>query len=384
MRDFLVVAIVLGSVPLILVRPQVGIILWFWLAMMNPHREAWGYAREFRVALVVGCATLVAWLLSRERKLPPNLPIVYALAGFTFWLSLAALFAIHPDVSVPKWEEIMKVLLMTFVTMCIVQTRDRINQVVWTIVLSLGFYGVKGGIFSILTGGNYRVWGPENSFIGDNNSLGLALIMLLPLIQYLRVNNTAQWIRLGLMGGMGLSIIAILGTYSRGALIGLTMTLGFLLMKARYRALTFLVSGAVLGLTLVMLPSDWYVRMGTIENAEQDASVQGRFDAWTFAYKLALDHPFLGGGQAISGNDDALFRHYVPTAPAARAPHSIYFEVLGETGFVGLGFFLALLVISYLSARNIIRSTRGHPELAWAGSLAAMLQVSIVAYAITG
>jgi probable O-glycosylation ligase (exosortase A-associated) len=331
----------------------------------------------------VGSATLLAWLVSREPKLPPRLLVVFALAAFTLWTSIAALFAIHPEVAFPKWEEIIKILAMTFVTMCVVQSRERIHQLVWVIVVSIGFYGIKGGIFGIVTGGQYRVWGPEGTFIEDNNSLALALIVLLPLMQYLRVNTTINWVKLGLLGSMGLSIIAILASYSRGALVGITVMLGFLLLKTRRRAVTLLITVGVLVFGLAVLPDAWQARMGTIEHYEEDPSVRGRFDAWTFAYKLALDHPFVGGGQLI-GTDDQLFKHYAPTAEASRAAHSIYFEVLGETGFVGLGFFLLLLLASYLTARNIIRLTRDRPDLAWARSLAAMLQVSVVGYAITG
>jgi len=60
-RDFLVILIVLGSVPLTLVRPQIGVLMWFWLSLMNPHRMSWGYAQEFRVALVVGTATIIGF-----------------------------------------------------------------------------------------------------------------------------------------------------------------------------------------------------------------------------------------------------------------------------------------------------------------------------------
>src|SRR5438477_1392823 len=253
MRDFLVVMIVLGSVPLIIVRPQIGILMWFWLSMMNPHKWAWGYAQVFRVALVAGIATLLAWLISQEPKLPPRSSIVYTLAAFTFWVSLAALFAIHPEVAIPKWEEIIKILLMTFVTMCIVQSRERIEQLVWVVAVSIGIYGVKGGLFSIATGGHYKVWGPDDTFIADNNSLALALIVILPLLQHLRTTATIRWVKLGLLGSMGLTIISILGSYSRGAFLGLGVTLGFLVLRSRRALVTALVLVGVFAASLTCL-----------------------------------------------------------------------------------------------------------------------------------
>lgn len=383
MRDFLVVMIVLGSVPLILVRPYIGIVMWFWLSMMNPHKLAWGYAQQFRVALVVGGVTLFAWLVSRERKVPPNTSVTWSLALFTIWVSLAAMFAIHPEVAIPKWEEIVKILGMTFVTMCIVQSRERINWLVWVVALSIGIYGIKGGIFAIATGGSYRVYGPLGSFIEENNALALALIVVLPLFQYLRISAADKWVKFGLTGAMGLIVISILASYSRGALLGLALTLGALFLKSRRRFTTLVIVGSVLGAGLLMFPDVWFQRMQSIEHFQKDDSAMGRIDAWTFAYKLALDHPLVGGGQLV-GTDGALFKHYVPNSDSNRAAHSIYFEVLGETGFVGLGIFLTLMYSSFRAASNILKLTRDRPDLQWARSLAAMLQVSFVGYATTG
>jgi probable O-glycosylation ligase (exosortase A-associated) len=269
------------------------------------------------------------------------------------------------------------------VTICIVQSRERIQQLVWVIALSIGFYGIKGGIFSILTGGNYRIFGPEGTFIGDNNTLALALIVTLPLFQYLRTTTANWWVKLGLTTCIGLLILSILSSYSRGALLGIGVTLPFMLVKAKRRLIPLVIGGGAFAAGLLMAPAAWYERMDTLNDVNQDASVQGRFDAWQFAYRVALDHPLFGGGQHV-GDDEALFMHYVPTAEGARAAHSIYFEILGEDGFVGLGLFLILMASAFLTAFRIIRLTRDRPDLAWARSLAAMIQVSFVGYAVTG
>jgi putative inorganic carbon (HCO3(-)) transporter len=383
MRDFLVIVIVFGSIPFVLVRPHVGILMWFWLSLMNPHRLAWGYANAFRVALVVGAVTLGAWFVSKEPKRPPHSALLYALLAFIVWVSIATMFAIHPEISVPKWEEVAKILLMTVVTTCLVQSRERIDQLVWVIVASIGFYGVRGGVFTVLTGGNYHVWGPPDSFIEDNNQLALALIMLLPLMSYLRGTTGNRWVRLGLWATMGLTLIAILGTYSRGGFIALVATLGILWIKSRQRIVTGAVVLAVLGAALTVAPQQWYERMATISEFQQDQSAVSRIESWTFSYRLALDHPIFGGGMDIY-QDKAEFLRYVPDALTNRAVHSIYFQILCDVGFVGLAIYLIILALSFATARSIIRKTRDRPDLQWAGNLAAMIQVSIFGYALAG
>jgi probable O-glycosylation ligase (exosortase A-associated) len=382
MRDLLVLLTVIGSVPLTFVRPHIGILMWFWISLMNPHRLTWGYAYQFRVAMVVAVATIVAWLFSRNPKTPPGSPVIIALALFTLWVSITTIFALVPDDAFLRWQANIKMLGMTFVTTCLIQTKDRIRQLVWVIAISLGFYGIRGGIFSILTGGHNRVWGPEDSFIAENNALALAEIMTLPLLEYLRQTSTQRWLRLGLLGALGLTMISILGSYSRGALVGLLPTLFVLWLRTKHRAVTAIAVGAVLGGALAFMPSTWYERMSTIETYEKDSSAMGRIAAWHFALSLAADYPFGGGFDVV--HNDKIYYHYNPYADVSHNFHSIYFQAIGEQGWIGFILFVSLLITALTTGRWIIKHARGRPDLAWAGDLARMLQVSVLGYCISG
>lgn len=383
MRDLLLALIVFGSVPFSFVRPYIGILVWTWLSLMNPHRLTWGFAYHLRVAMIVGAVTLFAWLFSREPKRPPFTAITVLLALFTIWISLATVFAVKPDEAMVKYSQVIKILLMTFVAMCLLQERPRIQAMVWVIAMSIGFYGVRGGVFTAITAGNYRVFGPPDSFITDNNQLALAIVMVLPLIWYLYTTTAHRYLRLGLMAAGGLSMIAVLGTHSRGGFLALCVMLSFLWLKSRHKVVTLVGALAVLSVSFAFLPSKWFERMETIQTYDQDESVQGRFDAWTFAYRVAKERPLVGGGPSVF-YDQNYFLRLVPDAPRARNAHSIYFEVLGETGFVGLALFLMLGLSCLLTASSIIRRTRGHPDLDWASNLAKMIQVSLIGYATAG
>jgi hypothetical protein len=100
------------------------------------------------------------------------------------------------------------------------------------------------------------------------------------------------------------------------------------------------------------------------------------------AYNLALDRP-LGGGYWTFRPEAYLM--YLPEVGARRTDaHSIYFETLGEHGFIGLGLFLLLGIFSLLACGRIIRRTRDVPDLDWMNGLARMIQVSLVGYAVSG
>ena len=64
-----------------------------------------------------------------------------------------------------------------------------------------------------------------------------------------------------------------------------------------------------------------------------------------------------------------------------RAAHSIYFQALGEHGYVGLGLYLLLGFLTWRSGAWIIRNTKNLKEYEWASSLASMIQVSMVGFA---
>jgi probable O-glycosylation ligase (exosortase A-associated) len=383
MRDLLVALLVFGSVPFTLVQPFIGVLVFTWLSLMNPHRMTWGFAYSLRVALVIGAATVFAWLFSREPKRPPFSAPVVLLALFTVWISICTAFAINADAAFAKWNQVIKILGMTFVTMCMMKDRDRIQLMVWTIAVSLGFYGFRGGIFSILTGGNYRVWGPPDTFIEDNNQLALALIMVLPLMWYLFINATQRWVRMGMLAAVGCTLIAVVGTYSRGGALALGVMLGYLWLKSPYKAVTFVVGAVVLAVILLNLPEHWYARMNTISDFETDPSALARFHSWTFAWRLALERPITGGGFSVF-YEAALYERLVPDSTTFFNAHSIYFEMLGESGFVGLGLFLLLGIASMLTAGSVVRRTKDRADLRWARNLAAMTQVSLLGYASAG
>lgn len=370
MRDLLVTLLIIGSVPAIFFQPYVGVLVWSWIGYMNPHRLSWGFATDFPFSLIVALATLVALLFSREPKRIPWTRETIVLLLFVLWMLVTTFFALHQELAWLEMDKVAKIQLMTFVTMMLMYTQHRLNMLVWVIVLSLGFFGVKGGIFTILSGGGDRVMGPPGTFIGGNNEIGLALLMTIPLMRYLQLQVAKRWQWWLLTATMFCTVVAVLGTNSRGALVGLVAMSVFLFFKSRKKALVLVVLAIMIPLGLSVMPQSWYERMETIQTYDQDASMQGRFEAWRFAYETALKHPVVGGGYFVFyGQTDA---------------HSIYFEVLGEHGFVGLSLFLLLMFLTWRSGSWIRKNASDDPGLRWASDLASMLHVSMIGYAVSG
>lgn len=382
MRDLIITLIVFGAIPFILARPHIGIMVWSWLGYMNPHRLAWGFAYNFPFVQVSAICTLISLFLNKEPKRFPWTTTTSLWVIWVGWMAFTTLFAQVPESAMGELERSMKIQLMILVTYLVIRNRYQLNMLVWTIVVSLGFFGTKGGAFTLATGGSYTVWGPPGSFIEGNNELALALLMIVPLMRYLQLEVKNKWIQRGMITVQVLTMFSIVGSYSRGAFLGAS-AMGFMLwLKSRNKLL--IGAGIILCVTLVanFMPQQWFDRMNTIETYDEDASAMGRINAWWFAYNLAKAHPIVGGGYQAFTPD--LFLEYAPIPNDFHDAHSIYFEVLGEQGFIGLLIFLALHISVFLTGSWILRNTKHIESLRWANSLAAMLQVSLVGYAVGG
>lgn len=333
---------------------------------------------HFPYAFIVAICIFIGLINAKdEPKRIPWTPETIVLLLFIIWMFITTVFSLYPWVAWPQWDKVWRIQLMTYVTLMLMYTPYRLNLLMWVIALSLGFYGVKGGIFVLQTGGAYLVKGPDKSFIAGNNEIGLALIMTIPLLRYLQLTldtfwkrRGKFWIRQGLTAAIVLTFIAIIGTHSRGALVGVAAMIVFFLLKTRKRFMPLLIIGALAYSVPMIMPQKWFDRMDTIETHE-DYSAQERLRAWGNAIDLASQR-FLGGG------------FHALIYWGGRDAHSIYFEVLGEHGFVGLGLFLLLALLTWRSGSWIIRRSKRIPELKWASDLAAMIQVSMVGYAAAG
>jgi probable O-glycosylation ligase (exosortase A-associated) len=383
MRDIALALFIFGMLPYILMRPYVGLLIWSWLGYMNPHRLCFGFAVSFPWVQLVAIVTFASWLFSKESKRIPWSAISVLLVVFLLWTGLTTFHAVVPDSAWATWQEFAKVLVMVFVTLILVNNRERMHWLVWMIVVSLGFYGVKGGLFTILKGGVNHVLGPPNSFIADNNALALALCMTLPLMRYLQLHSSWKFVRLGLALGMLLTGVAILGTYSRGGLIGLAIVAGALFLKSRRRLAVVLVIIAVGTIAYHFMPPEWTARMETLQQAKETSSGESRIQSWQFSANVAIHHPLLGGGFNVY-ESTSMWERYGPENAIPRAVHSIYFRVLGEQAFPGLALFLALLFVSWRNCSRVRKRTRDMHDMRWAFDMASMLQVSLVAFMAAG
>ncbi len=382
MRGLFLFVLAAPWIAFALFKPHVGVLIWNWFSHMNPHLEVGGWVRTFPfLDFAAGC-TIIGIILGRDKKSFPSHPIMLALILYFIWVLFTTIAAFNVDLAIPKLTHFLKVLLFAFVAIIVMQSPMRLKAFVWIMALSLAYVAVKGGLFTILTGGGARVQG-AGGMIEDNNQLAMALSMFLPVAYWHFQHPPHPLLKWPMLGATALVAISILGTQSRGGFVAFAAVMAMTLLKSNkkfvYIALVVpLVIGAV-----TFMPDSWKNRIQSTENATEDDSFVGRVSMWKFSTNLAGDNILEGGGFDVFYDDKAR-ELYMPSGFKPRAPHSIYFEVLAEHGYVGLILFLSILFTGWYSAGSAAKRFRPYDQTKWLSDLCAAIQLSLVGYAVGG
>lgn len=391
MRDIILVTAVLICAAHALRRPAFGILAFVCFSTLNPHSYTWGFARELPFAMIMALATIIGYVVWNEPRRFPKQREFYVLLVLWLIFFLSCFSAIQPDDAWTQFEQVSKILLMVFLSMSLINTRRRFHLLFRIIALSIGFYGLKSGLWFISTGGGQQVFGPELSFLASNNAIGLAMAMNAPLLFYLAKVEKNQWLRRLMWAMLVFSYASVIGTFSRGAWVGLAAATALFVLKSKYRV-PLMAGGLALSIMALPLivayaPERVTNRFEDLVNYESESSAQSRFWNWTVATKVALGNPITGGG--FDYYSIQVYEEYYPEF-LERWPgklwscHSAWFTVMSEHGFPALFLWIFMLISSMLSLRRLRNYGRESPDREWLCHYSNMLSVSLVVYMVVG
>lgn len=391
MRDALLVAVTGVLILGIFKNPVWGAYLWAWFSLMNPHRLTYGFAFTLPFAQAIAAVTLLVWMLTRDKRALPASPLTALWVILFVWMTLTSFFALNQQALVlERWIFVAKIQLMLLVTLMVVHEPRHLKTLVIIVTLSVAYYGIKGGVFTVLKGGAERVWGPQGTLLEGNNELAVGLTMLVPYLYWMRHIAENKWLKRLLMLFLLLCVFSILGSQSRGALLAILSMALFLGLKSGKPVRMTLLLGVALVIAIAFMPDSWTNRMDTIGSYKEDSSAMSRIWTWTTLWNVAVDRPIVGAG--FRADTLTVFNAYAPRGDqwkifegSVYVAHSIYFQMLGEHGFVGLALFLGMWAALWLRARAIIKACAGLPDLeGWLPMLMKMTQVSLIGYLAGG
>jgi len=394
MRDFLLLVMICASLPVCFFQPFFGILMWTWIAYFNPHRFTFNYMYDFPVAAVVAVPTIAGLVFSRKFNRPFFVRENVLLVLLWIWFYIVYLnakaepfFAGHMADAHYELVRVSKILLMTFIMMLIVTSEQRLRWLFLVTAFSFGALAIKGAIFGIATGGEYRVFGPPDTFLAENNAFGLALNMSLPIFYFLGRVEKRTLLRRALNVCFGAALLCVILTYSRGGFLGLIAVLSYLAWRSKYRVMGAIFLAASAFVVISFAPPQWLERMGTLRKEGVDMSAQQRLVSWGTTWNFAHDYPLMGGS-FYTLPDVAVFQKYqtrpLPGGFLSSGPHSIYFQVLGEQGFIGFAIYFGIVISCLLTLWRLKRSTHDFPHLQWISVYADIIFVSILGFLVSG
>jgi len=100
-------------------HPSVGVLLWTWISVMNPHKLAWGFAMNMPFAAIAAGVTLIGLFVTRDKIVVPKDRVAIVLVVFVAFTALTTLTAIDRADSLTQLNKVFKIQLMTLVAMAV-------------------------------------------------------------------------------------------------------------------------------------------------------------------------------------------------------------------------------------------------------------------------
>lgn len=400
MRDLMVLGMMVVLVPMSLRNGYIAYLLWGWAGLASVTSYLYGFMAGFQYSLAFSLIALTLFLFRND---PRNRPFernrtttLYAFFAIQVVMSASFAYNGHPR----NWEiatNVLKTLVFCTLMPMLVTSRLRVHALVLLMAVATGYHGLVDGLKYINSGGRHFAAGIQK--YGDNNHFAIALVMAIPLLVYCFRYAANRVVRLGFAVATPLVVLAVIATQSRGGFMCLLAVGIWFALTSRHKFAGLFGIAFCAFLVIQLAPEQWTERMNTIGAAGEDYSMMGRIGAWRISSAIALAHPLLGGGlhSVEIGPVWNMFRDapnllwFVSNLDldglpgGGRAAHSIYFETMGDLGFVGLFIFVAILFNAFITAREVVAMAKlGGSKFNWAGDLAHMLSISVIAFAIGG
>lgn len=390
MREYLLMALVALSIPLVLKRPIWALAIYLGANVVRPEMFFWGgsggsYFFIVYAVLIIVTAFAGGYLRNAGRiKNREFLLMVWLFVA----VIVSTLFAQYPTF----WGDYFVVEMLKGFIICAfiyLMVNDFIElRMLQNVLLGcfafLGLWGIDQHFR-----GNERLEGLGGMAWGDSNGVASAFVLFLPVALakvFTSKNRKEHWVSVGIVSVM---VVLIVCTKSRAGLLGLVTSVvayGYYSRNIRKMIMVCLL------MTVVAIPfaTQAYIeRMKTLESDESlDPSAHSRLILWQAGLMVFADNPLIGTGfltypeakmkyeNRFEELDDE-FRGWVFRTEEKKVTHNTYIQMMSDCGLFGAIPFI-LLVFSGLSAGFLARQLLlGFPDkreqLTWLCGLSAGL-----------
>ena len=380
MMSYIVVLLCLVILPFALIYPLVGLLSFIWLDFCAPQALFPGPGSDVRLSIMFTVAAMVGYLLFERPKYKSATFLTPLIFCFLIWATVTTAFAQLPDFAWFKWERFAKTQLVVLLLMIMIDSRERFELVLWTIIGALCPWIVRGFLVTLLSGGGAdSVGGGAGTTFSDRNFMALVTLSSIPCALFLAKHRLlfkdVKLVTTGLHILVAFSAIMVIGSQSRGGFLAALGLISYLGLASGRFFRSMIGVAIVAGIALFFAPEAWFDRMKTISvNEGAEGQLNIRIRAWLYGLNIAQEFPIFGGGFGI-------YRlNFVPeTEYGYVESHSIYFEVLGEHGFVGLTLLLIIILSTWTKLVLLRRTLSVEP---WALAVATLGKACLITVCI--
>ncbi len=312
--------------------------------------------------LAIGTLTVLGAQVATQRIQIVWTPELKLFAIFFAMVTFGCFVASGRDVAFGYWTDtFVKIAIMVFAIASLARRpRDfalasRAFVISGMLIASVAIYNHAHGLEEV-EGTRVTVGRSTGSVLGDPNDLSLVLLFPLSFAVSLLLTTRTPFLGrvLGLLG-IGTIAVAILDTQSRGGLLGM-MAVFAVFGAQRIKSKALLISIGVVGLMGLFALAGISGRSsgGAAEAGVVDESSEGRLRAWGAAWRMALARPLTGVGLNCYVSNYYYYQDW--WEGFAKAVHSTWFAALAETGFLGFGVFITMVVRTVRSAARSVKA----------------------------
>lgn len=378
--------------------PVAAALVYVWIDIVKPQSLAYSIINGMPLAMIAGVLALISHVISPDRKKIFGGPVIMLLLVFLAWITITTANANPGLNSWQKWDWVSKIVIFSVFLTFVIRSRVHIEAFLLTLIFSVETISFSGGVKAALGGGGYGVlalMGDANQGLAESSTFAAVCVMLFPIMHYLYHNSIIfpgeRVFKAAIIGMAIINVFSIIGTGARTGLIAGAFLLLLYFLRSKYK-LRMGIAMLVVGLGLLQLDlsgTAWGSRMSSIGTYQHDSSASGRIAVWQWTTGFAMEHPMGGGFDAfrlnnIAGVDESGIQYYEGPGLRGKAFHNVFFEVLGEQGFIGIAIYLALIALTFLHLRQIRHYCRTRAPLLWCHDLATKLGDAFAALLIGG
>jgi O-antigen ligase len=315
--------------------------------------------RGASIVKLIGLILALAWLanLATQPDAKKDFLRVYprisgALLMFLAWNGLSFAWSEHPAAAFDALSRLGLNAILFLIVFTAVRSERDVLRVFWAFIIGASLATIVG----VLTGAGPSAYGEAariSSASDDANELAAVLVASLALATGLAlVARRSPALRTVAFGAAALSLAGIVLTVSRSGLIALAVaSLAAIVFAGRWRPRVLVITGMVVASAVFyfafLAPESARERVTTTEEGGH-----GREDIWKVGWRMVEAHPVRGVG---AGNFNTSSIHYLLVQPGVlrrsdfivdtqKVAHNAYLQAWAETGVIGLGLFLAVIL----------------------------------------